>query len=42
MGRLKTASSVLSDFGIATECGLARRERETIPELLGIQQELCG
>jgi len=39
--RLKAASSVISDFGIATECGLGRRERETIPGLLGIHQELC-
>ena len=42
MRRLKAASSVISDFGIATECGLGRRERETIPGLLGIHQELCG
>jgi len=40
--RLAAASAVISDFGIATECGLGRRSRETIPGLLGIHQELCG
>ncbi|MBT3549572.1 MAG: hypothetical protein HOO19_17235 [Rhodospirillaceae bacterium] len=42
MRRLKAATAVVSDFGIATECGLGRRERESIPDLLGIHQELCG
>jgi hypothetical protein len=40
--RLKAASTVISDFGITTECGLGRRERKTIADLLGIHQELCG
>ncbi|MEE2760697.1 MAG: hypothetical protein VYE18_04565, partial [Pseudomonadota bacterium] len=41
-GRLAAACGVVSEFGIATECGLGRRGRETIPQLLGIHQKLCG
>ena len=32
--RIAAAEKVVSDFGIATECGLARRPAETIPALL--------
>ena len=34
--RITAAQSVLTDFGVATECGLGRRPAETIPELLEI------
>ncbi len=33
--RLATAQSVVTNFGIATECGLARRQRETMVSLMG-------
>ena len=40
--RLAGASSVISGFGIATECGLGRRDAKTIRALLQIHQQLCG
>ncbi len=34
--RIKAAQQVVTDFGVATECGLGRRPAETIPEILQI------
>jgi hypothetical protein len=34
--RINVAQKFVSDFGIATECGLGRRDPQTIPELLRI------
>ena len=34
--RIAAARSVVTDFGVATECGLGRRPAETIPDLLEI------
>ena len=34
MRRINTAKKYVRQFGISTECGLGRRERDTIPELL--------
>jgi hypothetical protein len=39
--RVAAAKKVVSDFGVATECGLARRPRETIPELLALHREIA-
>lgn len=39
--RLAAAKKVLSDFGVATECGLARRPRETIAELLTLHRRIA-
>jgi hypothetical protein len=38
--RIAVAKKVISDFGIATECGLGRRRPETLPELLRIHAEV--
>lgn len=38
--RIKTAKKFVSEFGVATECGLGRRPSETIPELLSIHGEV--
>jgi methionine synthase II (cobalamin-independent) len=37
--RMQTASKVVREYGIATECGMGRRPTETIMELLRIQQQ---
>jgi hypothetical protein len=39
--RLAAAKKVISDFGVAAECGLARRPRETIPELLALHRQIA-
>jgi hypothetical protein len=38
--RMAAANKVVEDYDIATECGMARRPRETIRELLGIHRQL--
>ena len=40
--RIAAAEKVVQDFGIATECGLARRPPETIPALLRQHAEAAG
>jgi methionine synthase II (cobalamin-independent) len=40
--RIATAEKYVSNFLIATECGFARRPRDTIPELLRIHAEVAG
>lgn len=40
--RVRTARQYRSDFGVATECGLGRRPKETIPELLRIHREVVA
>jgi hypothetical protein len=40
-GRLNAAKSAVSDFGIATECGLGRRSPSTIPALLKLHREIA-
>ncbi|MBV8055481.1 MAG: hypothetical protein JO071_09615, partial [Deltaproteobacteria bacterium] len=39
--RVAAASGVISDFGIATECGLGRRRPDTISELLRLHREIA-
>jgi hypothetical protein len=38
--RMEAANKVVSNYDIGTECGMARRPRETIQELLGIHRQL--
>jgi hypothetical protein len=40
--RIATAQRVITDFGVATECGFGRRPPETIPTLLYIHREVAG
>jgi methionine synthase II (cobalamin-independent) len=40
MRRIRAASSIVPRFGLATECGLGRRARDTIPELMRQHAEL--
>ncbi len=40
--RIKAAQQVVSDFGVATECGLGRRPAETIPEVLQIHTAVAA
>ena len=40
--RIEAASKAVSDFGLATECGLGRRPPETIPALLEIHAQAAG
>jgi hypothetical protein len=40
--RVSTARQYISGFGVATECGLGRRPKETIPELLQIHREVAA
>ena len=40
--RIATAQRVVSDFGVATECGLGRRPAATIPGLLRIHSEVAA
>jgi hypothetical protein len=39
--RIATASRVLPDFGIATECGFGRRDPETVRHLLDIHAKVA-
>jgi hypothetical protein len=39
--RIAAAQQVVADFGVATECGMGRRNPETIPELLRIHSEVA-
>jgi methionine synthase II (cobalamin-independent) len=39
--RIAAAEKVVKDFGIATECGLGRRDPATLPELLRIHAEVA-
>jgi methionine synthase II (cobalamin-independent) len=38
--RMQAANKVVADYDIGTECGMARRPRETIPELLNIHKQV--
>jgi hypothetical protein len=40
--RIAAAQKVVADFGVATECGMGRRNPETIPELLRIHSEVAA
>jgi hypothetical protein len=40
--RLATAKQIVSDFGVATECGFGRRPPETIPQLLDLHREVAS
>ena len=40
--RAETARKFIADFGIATECGMGRRARGTMPALLRIHREVCS
>ena len=39
--RLAAAKRVVSNFGVATECGFGRRPPETIPGLLKLHREVA-
>jgi hypothetical protein len=39
--RITAAQQFVADFGVATECGMGRRNPETIPELLRIHSEVA-
>jgi hypothetical protein len=41
LARAKTAHRHLPSFGVATECGLGRRQPETLTELLSIHREVA-
>lgn len=40
--RLAAAREVVGEFGVATECGLGRRDPATIPDLLRLHAEVAG
>src|SRR5207237_8266030 len=40
--RIAAAQKVIADFGVATECGMGRRNAATIPELLRIHSEVAA
>lgn len=40
-GRIEAAQRVVSNFGVATECGFGRRPPETIPDLLRIHSAVA-
>ena len=40
--RIAAASSAIERFGIATECGLGRREQTTIPDLMDQHASFCN
>ena len=40
--RIAAAQKVVADFGVATECGMGRRNAATIPELLRIHSEVAA
>jgi hypothetical protein len=39
--RAAAAKRVMSDFGVATECGFGRRPPETIPELIRLHRAVA-
>ena len=39
--RLAAAKKVVTDFGIATECGFGRRPPETVPDLIELHREVA-
>jgi hypothetical protein len=39
--RIAAAKQVVSDFGVATECGFGRRPPETIPALIDLHREVA-
>jgi hypothetical protein len=39
--RVESARRYLRDFGVATECGLGRRSRDTLPEVLRIHSQIA-
>ena len=39
--RIEAASSIVKNFGVATECGFGRRDLETIPELMDQHAEVA-
>jgi hypothetical protein len=39
--RAAAAKRVVSDFGVATECGFGRRPPETIPELIRLHRAVA-
>ena len=42
LNRVKAANVFVSGFGIGTECGFGRRQKDTIPELLRVQREIAA
>ena len=40
--RISAASTVVQRYGVATECGLGRRQRETIPDLMAQHAAVAG
>jgi hypothetical protein len=40
--RIATAQRIVSEFGVATECGFGRRKPETIPDLLRLHREVAA
>ncbi len=40
--RIAAAQQVVSDFGVATECGMGRRSEETIPDLLHLHSSVAA
>lgn len=40
--RIQAAQQVITDFGVATECGLGRRPAETIPDLVQIHAAVAA
>jgi hypothetical protein len=41
VARVRAARRYLEDFGVATECGLGRRQPETLPKLLKIHRDVA-
>jgi hypothetical protein len=41
LSRMRAAQRVVADFGIATECGLGRRPKDQIAEILSIHAQLA-
>ena len=39
--RLAAAKQVVTEFGIATECGFGRRPPETVPDLIDLHHEVA-
>ena len=40
--RMAAAGRFVTDYGIATECGLGRRPAETIPALLALHRDVAA
>ncbi|MBA2680567.1 MAG: hypothetical protein H0U76_19495 [Ktedonobacteraceae bacterium] len=40
--RIAAAQQVVSDFGVATECGMGRRPEETIPDLIRLHSSVVA